>query len=674
MKHTDWKISYHRPSTPAQLLSAGYPPLLARLLALRGIETAQAAQSFISPSPSELIDPFLMKDMDKAAQRLRLAVSNGETVAVYGDYDVDGITSTCLVTHWLRSQGLDPVAYIPDRIEEGYGLNTAAIDYLKEKNVTLIVTVDCGITAVSEAAHAKALGIDMIITDHHECPKDTLPQAAAVVNPKRSDCPYPNKELAGVGVAFKLACAAQGDFSLVADTFSDLVAIGTVADVMTLTGENRCLVKMGLSKINSAPSVGVAALLRCCGMEGKRLTAGSIGFSLAPRLNAAGRLGRASTAASLLLARDPDAADALAEKLCDLNRERQAIELSIWQEALEILKGEPPKAPIVLASEAWHQGVIGIAASRLAEEYSVPAIMVCLDGDKGKGSCRSYGGFNLFDALSACSDCLEGFGGHAMAAGLTVRRDKIQEFRLALADYYKNNPPKPQPEVSCDLLISDPRLLSMDSVSRLDELEPFGNGNPKPTMCLLDVTAKDIAPIGGGKHMRLRLSLMGADFDCIYFSHSPAQLGIINGQQVDAAFTPQINEFRGRRCVQLVISALRPHRPQELSCAISGEGAPPWYARRYLPRREDFIAVWRNIKDLAHPLGGTIDDILAYCPPDMPPEMFCICLKVWCELGLMTAGEGGALYGASLAHPGEKVNLDSSQILQYLRNAAKEKG
>ena len=674
MNSTNWKLTYARPALPPALTAAGYPPLLTAILGLKGIDSAPAAQSFLCCGSEQLFDPTLMLDMDRAAARIRQAIAKSETVAVYGDYDVDGITSTCLVTDWLRSSGLDAVPYIPDRIEEGYGLNTGAIDILKNAGVSLIITVDCGITAVAEAEYALSLGIDMIITDHHECRNQALPKAAAVVDPKRAGCPYPNKELAGVGVALKLVCAAGGNCPALVEKYADLVAVGTVADVMRLTGENRVLVKKGLDKIASSPSVGIAALLEVCGLGDKKLTASSIGFTLAPRLNAAGRLGKASTAARLLMASDAAQAAELAEELCDLNRRRQTIETGIWREANSMLSGETPSAPIVLASESWHQGVIGIAASRLAEQYSLPAIMICLDGDKGKGSCRSYGGFNLFDALSACSDCLEGFGGHALAAGLTIKKDRLDDFRAELDAYYSDNPPVQAPELGCDLIIEDPSLLDMTGVESLDELEPYGNGNPRPTLCFTDAAVKSAIPLGGGKHMRLKISFMGECFECIYFSCPQELFDLGDGQRVDVAFTPQINEFRGRRSVQLVVSGLRLHEPQELCSLIAaGDKDALWCAARYLPERGDFVQVWRRIKSLNAPLAMDMAGVAALCPEDMPPEVFFICLSVWLELGLLTPGPEGKIYGAAVNPASGKVELGNSSLLKTLRQFSEKK-
>ena len=671
MKKTDWKIPYARPCVSPALSEAGLSPLLTQVLALRGIDTADKARSMLYGGMETLHDPLLILGMREARERILRAVRDGETVAVYGDYDVDGITATCLVTDWLRSRGLCCYPYIPDRNEEGYGLNCSALDTLKEKGVSLIITVDCGITAVEEAEYARRLGIDMVITDHHECRPDALPAVTALVDCKRGGDDYPNKNLAGVGVALKLVCACDGNAEAMLSRYADLAAIGTVADVMPLTDENRFLVRRGLEQIASAPRPGIAAMLRESSLDPGHLTASAIGFSLAPRLNAAGRLGKAGVALELLMSRDPSDAAALAHELCELNRERQAIENNIWREANAMIAGRVPDGPIVLASDSWHQGVIGIAASRLAEQYSLPAIIVCMNGDVGKGSCRSYGGFNLFEALSACSEHLIGFGGHALAAGLNVRRDKLDDFRAALGSYYRQNRPEPVPEVSCDLLITDPALLSLPNVRSLDLLEPYGNANPKPVMCLSGVQLESLSEVGGGRHCRMRIRMGTAHYECIFFSHSALEAGVHEGELIDMAFTPQINEYRGNTSVQLVTSAVRPHDPDALCARIlHGDRESEWAASVYCPERADFVRIWRSMPpDFC--CGDSEVSVAAQCPPGMEPEKYCLCLMVLREAGLLSGPDGG-VFSAHRASISGKADLEATQLMVRLRRCQQE--
>lgn len=560
MKYANWKVPAEGPVIPRSLLSAGCPPLLAAALQLRGLDRAEEARAFLNGGAELLSDPLALADMISAVQRLSMAIARGEHVAVYGDYDVDGITAACLLSDYLESRGLQCELYIPDRLTEGYGLNCAAIDKLSARGVTLIVTVDCGVTSLEETEYAASLGVDMIITDHHEC-REALPEAEAVVNPKRPDNGPVGDGLAGVGVAFKLVCAMDGSAEKMLRRYADLVAVGTVADVMPLLGENRFITRYGLQQIaegNCRP--GFRALILEAGLGEKKLTAATIGYSLAPRINAAGRLGKTAMAVQLLRTRDRREASELAAALCEKNRERQELELAIWKEAVDKLRGERPTAPIVLAGENWHPGVIGIVASRLTDAYSVPAVMICLDGDNGKGSCRSTGSFNLYEALNYCSDVLEGFGGHAMAAGLTVSRDKVDELRRKLAEYYLANPDGEIPALEAELRADDPALLTMESVESLDRLEPCGNGNPKPLLYMDDAVLESVTPIGGGKHLRMRLGKFGQQYDAVFFSQTADKLDARAGERVDVIFAAQINEFRSRRSVQMVITDLRRHR------------------------------------------------------------------------------------------------------------------
>lgn len=665
MKVKDWKIPYERPRIPSVLLEAEINPLLAAVLALRGIDTLAGARAMIDGEKC-LHDPLLISGMEEARERVRRAMEERETVAVYGDYDVDGITSTCLLTDYLRSKGLECHPYIPDRNEEGYGLNCGALDTLKGCGVTLLITVDCGVTAVKEAAYARTLGIDMVITDHHECKPDALPAVEALIDCKQDGDHYPNKYLAGVGVALKLACAIEGDSEAVLDRYADLAAIGTVADVMPLVGENRYLVRRGLRQIVENPRPGIAAMLRESSIDLHHLTSSTISFSLAPRLNAAGRLGQAATAARLLLCRDEEDAAALAAELCELNRRRQNIENEIWREASARIAGTSPETPIVLASDDWHQGVIGIAASRLAEQYSLPAIMICLNGEVGKGSCRSYGGFNLFEALSACSEHLIGFGGHALAAGLNIRRDKLEDFRAALASYYRANQPAPTAQVQCDLLIRDADLLTLENVRSLDLLEPYGNLNPKPVMCISGALLTSAMAVGGGRHLRMRIRMEDTELEAIFFSHTAAELGVREGDRIDIAFTPQVSEFRGISSVQLVASAVRRHDAAELCRAIlSLDKRMLWAAAPYRPDRMDFVRLWRSF-DADFTVGATLEEVMAQCLPGIEPEKYCICLMTLLETGLLKSGDG-QIYCARCASIHGKADLEATELITALR-------
>ena len=663
MKLKNWKIEYDIPEVPQSLVDAGFSPLLAYVLFSRGANNPDEAQKMISVSPEVIGDPLEIKDMHKAVDRLNLAINNNEKIAVYGDYDVDGITSTCLVTDYLRSRGLDVTPYIPDRNEEGYGLNKSAIETFAQNNISLIITVDCGITALDESKHAASLGIDMIITDHHECKENEIPIACAVIDCKQPDDSYTFKHLAGVGTAFKLICALDGHTDKMLEKYCDLVAIGTVADVMPLCGENRYFVYRGLESLKANPRPGISAMLEKAGVEPETLTASSISFTLAPRINAAGRLNQAIIAFNLIMSSTEEEASQYADTLCSLNRERQFIENEIWKDASLRLRDYDTQKPIVLSSSSWHQGVIGIAASRIAEQYNIPTIMIYINGDIGKGSCRSYGGFNLFDALNACSDSLISFGGHALAAGLNIRSDMIEKFRKDLEDYYNKNKPVVVPDIQCDILICDPTLLTLENVKSLDLLEPCGNCNSRPLMCISGAKVESFISVGGGKHLKLTISYKGSLFGCIFFSHTPEEYDLHIGDYVDIAFHPQVNEFRGVQNVQLNLVDIRKHNSVEICENILSDDFTYYdVASAFCPSRPDFVRIWKEIEK--HEIfGSTLNELLEFMPQKMMPEVYCICMKVFEELGLISSVFGG--HTLKLA---KKAELDSAEIMKLLKD------
>ena len=668
-----WKIEYDVPALPASLLSAGYSPLLSLVLASRGIRTSEEAERKLFCDSSALNDPFRISGMEEAVLRIAEAKERGERCLVYGDYDVDGITATAILSDYLRSEGISCEAYIPDREDEGYGLNNAALDKFKAGGISLVITVDCGITAIEEAAYAQSIGVDMIITDHHECRADGIPEACAVIDCHIAGNSYPNPDLAGVGVAFKLICACSGDSALMLSRYSDLVAIGTIADVMPLTAENRFLVREGLECLRAKPRPGISAMLSDAGADPSSINASSIGFTIAPRLNAAGRLGRAIDAVELLLAQDDAAAADTSSNLCALNKERQRIENAIWSEAnsrieAQISAGLPPSGPIVLESSSWHQGVIGIAASRLAEQYSLPTIMICMNGSIGKGSCRSYGGFNLFEALQACSEHLISFGGHALAAGLNIELSQIENFRRALGEYYSAHLPEPCPDVRCDVLISDPALLTEENVRSLDSLEPFGNGNLKPVMCMSGAILVNASNVGNGRHLKMTVSLSGSKFDAICFGHTLEDFDIAPGDCIDLAFTPVINEFRGRSSVQLNVSCVRKHDSAAAAelCEYIAEDCFRYVraSSGFCPERPDFIKVWRSLT-VGSPVPADIGSLLDARPAGMIPETFCLCLEVFRQAGLLT---GPSILAAVPVGADSKADLEATALMKALRS------
>ena len=687
MRYKQWKIAHPSPEGRAQLERAGIPSLLACVLSARGVTEPEQAWKLLTPGEEPLLDPMLLKDMDRAVLRVTRALKRGESIAVYGDYDVDGITATCLLTDCLTRLGGRVRSYIPDRREEGYGLNEEAVLHLARQGVTLIITVDCGITAAREVEFARELGIDVVITDHHEC-KQAIPEAAAVVDPHRPDCPYPFKGLAGVGVALKLAMAAAGPdrAGLVFREYADLAAVGTVADVMPMTGENRTIVQTGLAALAHPRRVGLAQLMEEAGLGDKPVTSVSIGYTLAPRINAAGRMGQADLAAELLLTRDPGRAAALAQELCALNRERQTIECEIFQECVQRLERRPQSGVILLADEHWHQGVVGIVASRLTEKYSCPVFMVCLDQGMGKGSCRSWGGVNLFHLLTQCQDLLEGFGGHAMAAGFTVREENIPALERRLRQLVLEEQAGEELPSLLDIDAAVlPQELTVEAVEALDALEPCGAGNPRPVLVLTGAHVISAAQVGRGRHLKLRLEGRGVPLDAIFFSVDGSELGLTPGCRVDVAFYPQINDFRGVRSVQLQVVDLRHAMTRaQLEQSIyekyrRGEPLSPQEAQSLLPTRAEFVCLWRYLERQC--AGQTfLEDTLARIAQKSArsggqserPNQTLVCLEVMEERGLISLERQSGRVQITLHRLEHKVDLNASAILRRLREATQE--
>lgn len=687
MKYQRWNIPELSEEAIEELMDAGYPYLIASVLVSRGVTSAEQAADCLDRERALTHSPLLMKDMDKAAGRIQAALANGERIAVFGDYDVDGITATCLLTDYLRSRGADVVFHIPGRFDEGYGLSREAVRALAEQGVALIVTVDCGITGVDETAYAKELGVDVVVTDHHEC-KDTLPDAAAVVDPHRPDCPYPFKHLAGVGVALKLVLALGGtdrEGALFA-RYCTLAAIGTIADVMRMEDENRTIVSCGLEALGHSDFTGLHALLRETGLGGKPVSSIQVGFILAPRINAAGRMGRATLAAELLLTDDEAGAERLARELCDLNRERQSVEQEIYARAIEQMEALPPdeRHALVLASEDWHQGVVGIVASRLSEKFSCPSFMIHLSGGQGKGSCRSYGGFNLFAALEACSDLLLGFGGHELAAGFTIEEANIPAFRRKMNKYVREHTGKalPVPSLDVDVELTRHARVTLDEVEQLSRLEPYGAGRDRPVFCLRGAILETLQSVGQNKHLKVKLQKGHTSLEGIFFSVTPEDAGFAAGSRVDAAFYLQVNEFRGSRSVQLQLIDLRPSpepsaREAELlalrDALLRGDGLTPRDAARLLPSREQFVRVWRILEREAGETGLSAQELplLRRLASEMTgAEGFlrtAFCLDIFAERGLLSLERTDGALTLRLTSVGKKVELDDSPYLQRLR-------
>lgn len=561
-----WVIKEINPTIAAELAEiSGVNILTAAVLVGRGIVSAKDAQSFLKPSFASMPDPFLLKGVDAAVTRLCSALSSGENICVYGDYDVDGISGTALLVSFLRRIGLNCNYFIPNRFEDGYGLSQPALEQIIASGASLVLSVDCGITSVAEAEYCCLNGIDLIITDHHS-PKETIPDACAVINPLQPDCPYPFKMLAGVGVAFNLLVAMRsrlrqsGFFNEHQEPdlreWLDLVALGTIADVVPLVGQNRVYAFYGLKQLGESQRPGITALKRVAGVKDE-VSCGQVGFRLAPRLNAAGRIESAVPGVELLLGSEQQTSDAIAEELDAANAERQSIERGMLEQAIALVAADgayPARRSIVLASADWHQGVVGIVASRLVERYHRPTILIALDQDgNGKGSGRSISGFHLLEALTACSEHLDRFGGHRYAAGITITADKIAAFTSAFEAESSRMLAGVELMPTLDIdAVAQPSDVTADLVRELNRLEPFGAGNPEPTLLLRGLKAVERRVVGDG-HLKLRLKVDGYVFSAIAFRQAEqATDGLL-----DVAFFPELNVWNNTTSLQLRIKDIR---------------------------------------------------------------------------------------------------------------------
>ncbi|MBE6558338.1 MAG: single-stranded-DNA-specific exonuclease RecJ [Ruminococcaceae bacterium] len=611
----------------------------ARLLYNRGYTHPDAARAFMSCDEQTFHDPFLMKDMMAGVQRTLEALAKGEKIAIYGDYDVDGVTSVTCLHLYLTGLGARVMSYIPSRQKEGYGMSLPVMDKLAEEGVDLIITVDTGITANKEIAYAQSLGMDTVVTDHHECHAE-IPSCAAVINPHRPDCPYPFKELAGVGVVFKFICACEAvrcglsdrdALQAVGHRFLDLVAIGTVADVMPLADENRFIVSRGLSLLEHTDRPGLAALLDAISgnhtirpaagaaqKPRRKVNAGLVGYGIAPRINAAGRISHAMKAVDLLLAESQEEAVPLAEELCSINTQRQAEENSIAEQAYRMIEeqlatAEVPPRILVLEDDGWLQGIVGIVASRITEKYGLPSILISFDGsvgqepsedDIGKGSGRSVKGLNLVEALSDARELLVRFGGHELAAGLTVRRGNIEAFREKInayaAHYLTDDMTAVRYEVDCEVSMNE---LTMTLAEELDQLEPYGVSNPTPLFMIKDVTVQKIIPLGNGKHSKLVLYADGYMMQAVWFGMPASRLPVMVGDRADVLFQLNINDYQGVRSLQMIVQDARMSEAYEKTCRSERKrfedvmaGAPILPEENIIPTRDDIACVYTLLR------------------------------------------------------------------------------
>ena len=536
-------------------------PLTAIILYNRGVQTDEEITRFLSKDLGLMYDPFLMRDMDKAVERINAAKEAGEKITIYGDYDVDGITAIAILYKYLVENEIAVDYYVPDRMQEGYGVNRDALDKLKEQGSSLIITVDTGITAVEECEYAKSIGLDVIVTDHHEC-KEKIPEVYAAIDPKRKDCGYPFKSLAGVGVVFKLIQALDGNGNIEAlmDKYADLMCLGTVADISPLVDENRVIVTEGLKRFKNTTNIGLKALIDVS-TNGKAITTSTIGYIIAPRINASGRLGCASRSVELFLTDDAEKAKELANSLCEENSLRQQTEQRMFKEALEYIETHPEIKDdkiIVIPHKDWHHGIVGIVSSKITEKFYKPSILFAIDGDEAKGSGRSVSGFNLFGALENCSDLLEKFGGHELAAGLSIKAENIEIFRKKINEYSKDIISETMlvPTITLDAAIKVP-YITIDTVHDINRLQPFGVDNPAPAFAVRNIKIHKISVMSEGKHLRMTLLKEGKYLDAVGFGMGEYYHHLDEGDFIDVAFALDINDYKGFQNVQLILKDIK---------------------------------------------------------------------------------------------------------------------
>lgn len=656
----------------------GVPFFLAMLMNIRGLDDAAHLREFLGEG-EPLSDPFLLKDMDKAAARITRAVDNMEKIAVYGDYDADGVTSTAMLYSYLETRGADVIFYIPQREGEGYGMNMSAVEYLKEQGVSLIVTVDNGISSVQEVARANELGIDVVVTDHHR-PQEILPDAVAVVDAYRPDDTSPYKHFSGVGVAFKLLMALEdgaGDVEDLLEAYSDLAAIGTIGDIVPLTGENRTLIRAGLERLSQSDRPGVQALLENAGIAGKVLTSTNVAFTLVPRINATGRMGAPERAVRLLISGYEEEAEVLSEEICADNEERRRVEAEIAEAAFADIeaKGYMKDRVVVVDGENWHHGVIGIVASRVTERCGKPCMIISRGETEAKGSGRSIEGFSLFEAICACGDLLIKFGGHPMAAGITLKPENIEAFRKRINQYAAEHfPQMPTQTVTLDCKLN-PAALSVSMAQSLTQLEPFGNGNPQPVFGLFNMELSNVTPVGGGGHLRLTLEKNGAVITAMRFNTKPEELPYHIGDKIDLAVQLEAREFRGQPSLTVIVRDMKFaafNTEKNIASLASfekwqrGEVLSAEDKNRLYPDRACLAAIYRALRTIN---GQKTDKIrfVSQLGKNMTLGLLSVALMVFEERGLVHSEITDDDFTATLIETSGKTDITRSPVLLALQ-------
>lgn len=654
------------------------PPLVAAILYARDFRSEQEVCEFLNGC-KEKESPFEITDMDKIVDRVQKALGCHEKICIYGDYDADGVTSTALMYSYFKSKNANITRYIPNRYKDGYGLSKNAIDILKDKNIDLIFTVDNGISAFDEVEYANSLGIDVVITDHHRAP-DKIPNAAAVVDPYRKECTsLKHKNFAGVGVAFKVIEALEtsnNDFEFLLNKYSDLVALGTIGDSIELTGETRKIVKHGLINIAKSQRPGIRALLKYSGLENKILDATSVAFGLVPRINVSGRMGDADLAFKLLISEEEAEAQALCENLENLNVLRKNMENEILESVEKILNIEPWRKYekiIVVEGEGWTHGVLGIVASRITQKYGKPSILITIEGENAKGSCRSVEGFSIYDLLCSCSEHLQKFGGHPMAAGINLKAADIKDFRKSVVNASKNY------EIPFSKLIVDlklnPKKISIELLDQLDMLKPFGSGNPEPVFGIFNMTLKKIKSIGQGKHLRLTFERDGYPLEVLYFNKSAYDFLYYEGETLDIAVKLSKNEYKSIVSVSIQVVDLRFSNLDFKNILEHKVIYEKFKLNNYLsqdeinlliPEHEDFVSVYRYMKLVNNkPVRADLLSKRIFKGNKNTAKIYTV-IDVMEEKGLADVFRNGDEYKVNIRNVSEKVKLSESSILSTI--------
>lgn len=647
----------------------------AHLLVTRGYTEPEQIEKMLYPERMDFCDPFTIADMDKAVERIKRAVDKFERIMIYGDYDVDGITATSLLYSYLEKKEADVYYMLPSRDENGYGLHISAVDKMAQMGVSLIITVDNGISACAEIAYASELGIDVVVTDHHQ-PPEVLPEAYAIVNPHRIDCPSEFKDYAGVGVAFKLVCALEGDAEGAAESCADLVALGTVADVVPLLDENRLLVIRGLELMKKCSRVGVEALMNVGSIRVESVSSSDIAYGLSPRINSAGRLGKPDRAVQLILAKEYKEARNFAEELQEENSRRHKCERKMADEAWAMLRENPElllDKIVVLCGQNWHCGVIGIFAAKMCETLGKPCIVLSSDGEVTRGSGRGLGDFSLHDAVASCQDLLTNYGGHTLAVGLTMNTDNVEELRRRLNEYAADiEMPVPEIGLDCILPLS---MIDENLVEDAEIMQPFGSANPAPMIGIRNVILKEIRKMSGGLHQRLTVTDGATSLDILLFNVATSNFAFRVGDRIDCALAVGRDSYKGGG-INAIVRDIRLSGTDVEACItadrnleklLRGEKTEKKCAEEMLPERSDYEALYRYIKYVS--FRGQLDILAARLEKhNVTYARLITAIEAMKQCGIIECRMNCGIYEISPGRPTGKVNLEESNIIQALRS------